>query len=234
MTNASNKTNFFLGFFAGMAILSVVAFLVLLVVVFTNKQEVQLGAQAEPTDNEQVVDEPQSAPVPPINESDTVFGNPEAKVVLIEYTDFECPFCARHYGTVQKIKENYGDKIAFVTRHFPLSFHANAQKASEAVECAGEAGKFWEMYDVVFQANLNETEMSVAAWKTAAGKLGLGASFNTCLDDGKYAGKVKQQMATGAAAGVNGTPATFVNGELISGALPYEQFAGIIDQLLAE
>ncbi|NQT49109.1 DsbA family protein [Candidatus Kuenenbacteria bacterium] len=233
--NSATKTNFFMGFFAGMALLSVIAFFVLLIVVFSNKQPVDLAANAQPDEvvNDDV-QEPTASPVPPIDSEDYVFGNKDAKVVLIEYTDFECPFCARHYETAKQIKATYGNKIAFVTRHFPLSFHQNAQKASEASECAGEQGKFWEMYDKIFEANL-VSDMSVTKWKSVAKALGLNTTkFDTCLDSGQYASKISKQMNEGGAAGVSGTPATFVNGQLISGALPFEQFKGLIDGLLGE
>ena len=235
LSKGSSKTNFFLGFFSGMALLSVIAFFVLMILVFSDKQSSPVVAKAdEPAAEEPAAEEPAASPVPAISDSDYVFGDKNAKVVLIEYTDFECPFCAKHYDTAKKIKETYGNKIAFVTRHFPLSFHAEAQKAAEATECAGEQGKFWQMYDYVFAAN-KSADMSVEKWKAGAKKLGLNtAKFNDCLDTSKYAQKIADSANGGAAAGVDGTPATFVNGELVSGALPFEQFKGMIDGLLAK
>lgn len=234
-TKCTSRTNFFLGFFSGMALLSVIAFFVLMILVFSNKQSTPLAGDTEkPVAEEPAAEEPTASPVPAISDSDYVFGDKNAKVVLIEYTDFECPFCAKHYDTAKKIKETYGNKIAFVTRHFPLSFHAEAQKAAEAAECAGEQGKFWQMYDYIFAAN-KAKDMSVDKWKAGAKKLGLStAKFNDCLDTGKYAQKIADSANGGAAAGVDGTPATFVNGELVSGALPFEQFKSMIDGLLAK
>ena len=230
-----SKTNFFLGFFSGMALLSVVAFFILLIIVFGNRQEVDLAAQAEGQDlPEPPAAEQQFSAVTPIQDSEYVFGDKNAKVQIIEYTDFECPFCSRHYATAKQIKSDYGNKIAFVTRHFPLSFHPEAQKAAEASECAGEQGKYWQMYDKIFEANL-AGNMNVAKWKAEAKSLGLNSSkFDSCLDDGKYAKKVADDMASGAAAGVTGTPATFINGELVSGAVPFANFKQIIDNLLAQ
>lgn len=230
---SSEKTNFFLGFFSGMALLAVVAFFVLLIIVFSGKQPVDLGAAANTDDPAQTA-EPTVKDVPPMSDNDYVYGNRDAKVVLIEYTDFECPFCAKHYDTAKAIKKAYGDKIAFVARNFPLSFHQEAQKAAEASKCAGEQGKFWEMYDKLFEANKAGT-MGVDKWKAEAKKLGLDtAKFNDCLDSGKYTDIIAAEAAAAAAAGVDGTPATFINGELISGALPFEQFKGVIDGLLAK
>jgi len=237
-SKSSSKTNFFLGFFSGMALLSVVAFFVLMILVFSNKQSSPVVAKADEPAAEEPrqggAEEPTASSVPDISDSDYVFGDKNAKVVLIEYTDFECPFCAKQYDTAKKIKETYGNKIAFVIRHFPLSFHPEAQKAAEAAECAGEQGKFWQMYDYIFAANKTK-DMSVDKWKAGTKKLGLNAAkFNDCLDTSKYAQKISDSANGGAAAGVDGTPATFVNGELVSGALPFEQFKGMIDGLLAK
>ncbi len=233
---SGEKTNFFLGFFSGMALLAVVAFFVLLIMVFVGKQPVDLAVNAE--DNTALAAEeqqaPEAAPVPPVTDADYFIGGKNAKVVLIEYTDFECPYCLRHHDTAKQIRETYGDKIKFVGRNFPLSFHPESQKAAEAVECAGEQGKYWQMYDAAFAAN-EAGEMGVEKWKSEAVKLGLNASkFNDCLDSGKTVSKIDEQMASASAAGVDGTPATFVNGQLVSGALPFESFKQIIDGLLGE
>ncbi|MBI5077649.1 thioredoxin domain-containing protein [Candidatus Falkowbacteria bacterium] len=234
-TNSTAKTNFFLGFFSGMALISIIAFFILLIVVFSGKQPVDLSAKAKDADTakEDVKkEEPQLVSVPAVAANDYFLGAKDAKVVLIEYTDFECPFCLNHSKTSKKINETYGDKIKFVVRHFPLSFHENAQKAAEAAECAGEQGKFWQMYDVLFATNEAKT-MGIEKWKAEAKKMGLNVTkFSECLDSGKYADKINQEIADGAAAGVDGTPATFINGQLVSGALPFEQFKSIIDGLL--
>src|SRR6056297_2047886 len=234
-TKKPSKTNFLLGFFSGMAVLSVVAFVVLLSVVFSQGEKVDLGAAAQQAEQAEVEQQQQVATeVPAIKDNESVFGDRQAKVQIIEYTDFECPYCGRHYENIKKIKDTYGDRIAFVTRHFPLSFHEHAQKAAEAVECAGDQGKFWEMYNVAFQANLDD-DMSIEKWQSAARKMGLNTSrFNECLDSGQMANKISQDLAEGQAAGVQGTPGTFINGELVSGAVPFEQLKTMIDQYLAE
>ncbi len=236
----TRKTSFFLGLTIGIAATSTLSLIGLFVLILSgqnlgeNKQENINQAGIVNTNIEQPSN-PLPAPqaeVPPVTADDHVKGGKNAKVTLIEYSDFECPFCARHYETMNKIVKEYGDKIQIVYRHFPLSFHSNAEKAAEASECAAEQGKFWEMHDKIFEANL-AGEMSVAKWKEVAKKLGLNTSkFNDCLDSGKYASKISQQMNEGSAAGVEGTPATFVNGELVSGALPYDQFKQIIDSKL--
>jgi protein-disulfide isomerase len=236
----SRKTSFFLGLSTGVAVASTLAFVGLFVLVLSgknvasNKNETAGTQPKAAAVNQQEAEAPQpnNAEVPPITADDHIKGNENAKVTLIEYSDFQCPYCARHYQTIKKIFDEYGDKVRLVYRHFPLSFHPEAQKAAEASECAAEQGKFWEMHDAIFEANLAGT-MSVTKWKEEAKKLGLNTKkFNDCLDSGKYANKVSNQMAGGSAAGVQGTPATFVNGELVEGAIPYEQFKAVIESKL--
>jgi len=121
--------------------------------------------------------------------------------------------------------------VRLVYKYFPLDFHPNARKAAEAAECAAEQGKFWEYHDKLF---INQpTGFGVDKFKQWAGELGLNApQFNGCLDTGKYAQKVESELQEGTAKGVDGTPATFVNGKLISGAQPYDAFKKEIDSLL--
>ncbi len=165
-----------------------------------------------------------------IKSTDHIKGNPNAKITLVEFSDFECPFCAKHYPTLNKILADYNGKVRLVYKHFPLSFHANSQKASEASECASEQGKFWEYHDKLFE---NQSQgFSVDKFKQWAKDLGLNSGqFNSCLDSDKYSSKIQSDFQEGSAKGVNGTPATFVNGKLISGALPYESFKSIIDSI---
>lgn len=175
------------------------------------------------------------APVPSraeftISDKDHIRGNFDAPVVLIEFTDFECPYCARHHATMQQIMQTYGDKTAWVIKHFPLSFHPNAQKAAEASECAGDQGKFLEYADLLTE---NQPNLSNDLFINLAERLKLNLNdFKTCLDSGKYQNKVQSDLAEGSAKGVEGTPATFVNGQLVSGAVPFEMIKSIIDQEL--
>ena len=240
MVNGTRKTSFFLGLTSGIAGASVLALVGLFALLLTGQgTDKNNGAVANQPTNNQVVDQPvvdepavPLADLPAISGNDYVKGGANAKVTLIEYSDFECPYCSKHYETMKKIAADYGDKIKVVFRHFPLSFHPEAQKAAEASECAGEQGKFWEMHDNIFDANLAGT-MSLAKWKEEAKGLGLDTKkFDDCLDSGKYAQKVADVMDAGAAAGVEGTPATFINGELVSGAVPYDQLKGMIDAQL--
>jgi protein-disulfide isomerase len=127
--------------------------------------------------------------------------------------------------------ETYGDKIQLVFRDYPLAFHDNAQISAEAANCANDQGKFWEYHDKLFE---NQGKLDKASLVQYAADLKLDeASFNACLDSGKYTNDVRQDFADGAAVGVSGTPAFFINGRFLNGAVPYEQFAAIIDEELA-
>jgi protein-disulfide isomerase len=157
-------------------------------------------------------------------------GPATAPVTIVEFSDFECPFCARMIPTLDQVTAKYGDKVRLVFRQFPLAMHAKAQKAAEASLCANDQGKFWQMHDAMFQ---NQQGLAVDTLKAKAAELGLNAeAFNSCLDSNKYAAQVATDMKEGSAAGVSGTPALFVNGRFISGAVPLEQITEVIDDEL--
>ncbi|MBI1908120.1 DsbA family protein [Candidatus Uhrbacteria bacterium] len=164
----------------------------------------------------------------PVTDEDHVRGDIEkAKVVVVEYSDYECPFCGRHHPTMLDIMDKYGDDVAWVYRHFPLSFHPEAKPAALAAECAGEQDKFWEYTDELFA---NQDSLSDDYYGELADELGLNRSqFDDCVESEKYASKISEDTSSGRAAGVSGTPATFVNGQLVSGAVPLETFVDLID-----
>jgi protein-disulfide isomerase len=166
-----------------------------------------------------------------VTDSDHIRGNKDAKVVMIEYSDIQCPFCQKHHATMKKIIDEFGDQVAWVYRHLPLSqLHPLANKAALASECASEQGKFWEYIDKLFE---NQNTISDDYFGQLASELSLNTSqFNGCLSTSKYQSKVTAQMNDANQAGARGTPATFVNGELIPGAVPYEQFKGFIENAL--
>jgi protein-disulfide isomerase len=177
-----------------------------------------------------------SAPVgtlAPVTADEHILGDiNKAKVVLVEYSDFECPFCGRHHPTMQNVMDKYGDEIAWVWRHFPLSFHQEAIPSALASECAADQGKFWEYGDRLIEEQSN---LSEDLYFELASEVGLDINeFTDCYESEKFADDVSQDQSSGAAAGVQGTPATFVNGQLISGAVPQATFEGIIDGILAE
>ena len=163
---------------------------------------------------------------------DPVLGAANAPVTLIEFSDFQCPFCARVMPTLKKVKETYGDRVRIVWKDFPLtSIHPQAFKAAEAAQCAREQGKFWELHDRLFA---NQQALQPDQLKQHAAAIGLDLEkFNACFDSSKYGERVQQQMSAGSQLGVQSTPSIFINGRLVSGAQPYEVFAGIIDDELA-
>lgn len=179
--------------------------------------------------------------IPEVTDEDHIRGNRNAKVFLVEYSDFECPFCARFHPTMEQVIEEYGDDVGWEYRHYPLSFHPNAQAAAEASECVaaqlGDEG-FWTFGDELFDVTSVDGRLSADAIQEAAQAVGVNmTTFNSCLDSGEMEEKVTQQMAGGSAAGVTGTPGTIVvtedgGQELIPGALPFEQVKVIIDNYL--
>jgi protein-disulfide isomerase len=157
-------------------------------------------------------------------------GSTQAPVTIVEFSDFECPYCSRLNATLKEVEKNYGDKVRLVFRQFPLGMHPHAQKAAEASLCAGEQGRFWEMHDSLFQ---EPQKLSPEDLKARAAKLGIDkAGFNACLDSGKHAEKIKNDVRAGTRAGVTGTPAMFVNGRFINGSVPYGDIAKVIDEEL--
>ena len=179
---------------------------------------------------------------PPVTDKDHIRGSRNAKVVLIEYSDFECPFCSRFHPTTQQLLKDYGDEIALVYRHFPLTgLHPNAQAAAEASECVNKLGgnqAFWAYADAIFDINQKSGRLSPEGITQAAqaAKVDM-TQFKSCLDKGEFKDKVNQESSNGAKVGFSGTPATIVvtkDGakELISGAVSLDQAKAVIDNYL--
>jgi len=157
-------------------------------------------------------------------------GPAAAPVTIVEFADFECPFCGGFYPTLKLIEKNYADKVRLVYRQFPLTnMHPNAQKAAEASLCANEQGRFWEYYDALFS---DQSRLSVPALKQTAQTLGLNsAAFNTCLDSGKHAATIQKDRDEARKIGVSGTPTVFINGRLLGGR-SYAEVQEVIDDEL--
>ncbi len=158
-------------------------------------------------------------------------GPANAPIELIEFSDFQCPYCLRANPVVTQVLNAYGDKIKFTYRHYPLGNHPDARPAAEAAQCANEQGKFWPYHDRLFAT---ASRLSADDLKQDAAALGLDtAKFNACVDSHKYKADIDADVAAGDEAGVDGTPAFFINGRMISGAQPFEAFKRIIDEELA-
>jgi predicted DsbA family dithiol-disulfide isomerase len=158
-------------------------------------------------------------------------GPADAPVTIVEFSDFECPFCGNLYPTMKLVESNYAGKIRVVFRQFPLTnIHPHAQKAAEASLCANDQNRFWEYHDEMFQDQRN---LTVDALKQKAAKLNLNQeAFATCLDSGKHVDTVKKDVSEGARLGISGTPSTFINGRFLDGARPYADIAKIVEEEL--
>jgi protein-disulfide isomerase len=168
-------------------------------------------------------------------DDDPMKGSKNAPVTIVEFSDFQCPFCGRFFTqTLPSIEKEYIDtgKVKFVYRDFPLGFHPNAQPAAEAAECANEQGKFWEYHDEIFK---NQEQLSSDLYIQLAEELSLDVEkFKKCVEAGKYKQEVQDDFDYGKSVGVTGTPAFFINGIKIVGAQPFENFKKIIDAELAD
>jgi len=180
--------------------------------------------------------EQQKTVIESIADDDPVRGDSNAKVTIVEFSDFQCPFCAKAYPTVKQTLETYSGKVRLVYRDFPLSStHPLAQKAAEASECAEEQGKFWEYHDKLFESQAEWAGKGAEQFKKYAQDLGLDAEkFNACLDSDKYREEVLKDLGDGQKLGVTGTPTFFINGKMLVGAQPFEAFKQIIEEELSK
>lgn len=163
-----------------------------------------------------------------------VAGAASAPITLVEFSDFECPFCGRFYSqTLPQVEEEYINtgQVRYVYRHFPItSIHPNAEGAALASECANEQGQFRAFHDMIFE---NQTSIGTSDLKSYAAQLGLNTTqFNSCLDSKKYQAKVDADTSLGNQLGVTGTPTFYINGQIIPGAQPYEAFQAAFDAAL--
>lgn len=162
---------------------------------------------------------------------DPARGPDTAPVELVEFSDFDCPYCRRATETVERLMEQFEGQIRFVYKDYPLPSHPNAFKAAEAGNCAHEQGRFWALHDTMFAS---QGELDVDALKGYAADLGLDAeAFDECLDSGRHAATVDRDLRIGMRHGVSSTPTLFLNGRAVVGAAPYETFAEIVREELA-
>ncbi len=165
-------------------------------------------------------------------------GAKDAKVVIVEYSDFQCPFCKRGYDTIeQQVLKEYGGKVKFYFKNFPLSFHPWAEPAAVAAECAKmqKPDAYWKIYHALFenQQSLNPQNVKEKAQEYLKDSGIDMTKWNDCFDNKKSLDRVKAQQAEGSGLGVTGTPAFFINGRMLVGAQPYEKFKDVIDDELA-
>jgi protein-disulfide isomerase len=202
---------------------------------------------ADKTSSKQPQSNPSSTIISVSLDDDPVKGDPNAPITIVEFSDFQCPFCARFFTTtLPLIEKNYIEtgKVKFVYRDFPLpDIHQNAIPAAIAAECADEQGMFWEYHDKIFENQLLWQDLDkqnvVSTFEQFAKELGLDTeSFNTCLESAKYLDEVQNDLNDGVSYGVTGTPGFFIGNEkigygMVSGAQPYAAFQQVFDQLLA-
>jgi protein-disulfide isomerase len=172
--------------------------------------------------------------LPEVGEGAITIGNKDAKVRVVEFSDFQCPYCKAFHPAIKQMLSEYKDKVLFVYKHLPLSFHPQAQNAALSSECANEQGKFAEYADILYtnQADWGKTG-GTQSFKTYARQLGLKADqFNKCVDDKKYEDKIAADAAEAASFGVNGTPGTFVGDTFVGGAESYEALKKTLDEKL--
>ena len=238
---ASPRLTFIMGLLVGVAGVSLIGFVVAASFAFSGKSPLTGSGNVAPAPTATAPTAP-SAPSPVnigIKETDYVRGNTDAPVTIVEYSDLECPYCKSFHPSMIRLMNEYSNQVRWIYRHFPLSFHVNAQKEAEAAECAGKLGgaeAYWNYIDKIFERTTsNGTGFALADLYPLAKEVGVSESrFRTCLDQGEMSSKVQADLQEGASYGVQGTPTSFVNGTPVEGAVHYEQLKSILDQVLAQ
>lgn len=242
----SPKMIFWSGFGVGIGVIALIGFVIMLTIMLKGgtigipggKIADNAPAAAVPSG---AVPEAPSGVVNPPREDDHIRGNVDAKVAVIEFSDFECPFCKRFHPTMQQLMSEYEGKVSWVYRHFPLiSLHPQAPKEAEASECAAELGGndgFWRFTDRLYEVTPGNNGLDLAELPKIAAAVGLDqAAFESCLNSGKYAEKVNSHYNEAAAAGCRGTPCSIIlagDQKLeVPGAVPYEQLKAMVDSVL--
>lgn len=239
--NLSPKHSFILGLVGGVLVLCTLGFFILLSMLFKGNVSLAAGNDTPgvtaptptvvPDDGGgDVVGE-----VKPVSGDDHVRGAKNAAVTLVEYSDFECPFCSRFHPTMQQLLKDFDGKVKWVYRHYPLSFHPQANPAANAAECASEQGKFWEFADKLIE---NQAVLSDATYARIATELKLNkGKFDSCYAAKKFQARITADQASGTTAGVTGTPGTIIIGkdgskQMVPGAVPYDQLKAMVEQAL--
>jgi protein-disulfide isomerase len=238
--NGSPKTMFILGLASGIGAMALIALIGIMTLLLngtglnvakaaTGQVAANNQPQADanlPNDGTATDTAPVAGPLPAVTKADHTKGKDSAKITIVEYSDFQCPYCQKHEASIEQALKDFPNDVRVVYRYFPLSsIHPFAQKSAEAAECGAKQGKFWEMHDQLFALGASSAGLSIDGMKKIAADLKLDTNaFNKCLDNDETKSIVDQQYQDGATAGVSGTPANFINGKLVEGAVPYDQF----------
>ena len=235
------KQAFWLGFVSAILALGTLGFILLGSCMLGGDCSVKGLTVSDSADQEDTAQDVAAVPtptatgVPAVTDADHIRGKADAAVTIIEYSDFQCPYCSRFHPTMLQVMEEYTDSVRWVYRHFPLSFHPEAGPAALASECASEQGKFWEYADALFA---NQSSLGSEYYVSLATDLGLNMTdFNDCIANEEYVDKIEAQAQAGGSAGVSGTPGSFVidpdgNAIPIKGALPFSSVSAAIDSVL--
>ena len=238
-SNIKPKTGFILGIIAGVLIMFVIGFFILLGLYLSNSDYNFANNNPSVVNNNgnNNGNNTAQASIRGIQKDDHIRGNKNAKIVLMEYSDFQCPYCARAFqGSVTEFKSSdyfKNGEVNLVFKHFPLnSIHPFAQKAAEAAECANKQGKFWEYHDILFA---NQNALDTTSLKAYASQVGLSTgTFNSCLDGDEAKSEVVKETSQATAAGGRGTPYFVIinndngNTQAVSGAVPFAQIEAAI------
>lgn len=236
-SSVDSKKFFILGAIVGILVICAIGFFILLAVMLGGSDNETSQNSKSPV-NSSVAQG--TAKTPPdrveikITETDHIKGNKNAPVKIVEFSDYQCPFCQRHHATMQQVMTEYGEQVAWVYKHFPLdTIHANARPAAEASECVweqkGEEG-FWSFTDSLFN---NQSSLGSDLYNQLAQELGVNMSqFEECISSHKYRSKVEANYQEGVKTGVRGTPGNFINGIAVDGAVPFTTMKQIIDSEL--
>tara|TARA_B100000700_G_C14884232_1_gene779542 strand:- start:188 stop:934 length:747 start_codon:yes stop_codon:yes gene_type:complete len=221
---------FSLGIISGFLVLCTIGFFILLNMYMSGSMPAKDTVVPAPS----AAAAPSAAPsgeLAPVTDKDHIRGNKKAKITLVEYSDYECPFCSKFHNTMKQVMEKYGDDVRWVYRHFPLSFHQNAKPAAVAAECAGLQGKFWEFSDKLIE---DYSALSASKYTQIAKELSLNEKkFADCIKNQQTAKDVDDDIASASKAGVRGTPHTIIidkdgNQQVISGAQPFANVDAIL------
>ena len=233
-----SKTSFYIGFATAILVIGTIGFIALGSYVLKGGElsaDTEKEVVVEKTDNTTTVAAAGgSTTIPVVSEDDHIRGDENAPITIIEYSDFECPYCSTFHETMLEVMDNY-DNVRWIYRHFPLSFHANAIPAAEASECAAEQDLFWEYADMLVE---NKDNLGESTFLSIASDLGMNITdFTSCLDSDRHLETVNEQYTGGVDGGVTGTPGSFIidadgNATPIKGALPFSTVSSMIDAAL--